>query len=62
LKKYPNIFFFLEEYYTLLAQFLRKIDATNIKQINIQITCNEKDYISPQAKKVSLIHVNNNFL
>jgi hypothetical protein len=62
LKKYDNTFFFLEEYYTLMAQFLRKIDIIKIKNLNINIISNKKDYINLDARKVSLTHVNNNFL
>jgi len=62
LKKYDNAFFFLEEYYTLIAQFLRKIDTRKINNLNINIILNKKDYINLEARKISLIHVNNNFL
>ncbi len=62
IKKYNNAFFFLEEYYTLMAQFLRKIDENKIKRININIISSKKDYIDLEARKVSLLHVNNNFL
>jgi hypothetical protein len=62
LKKYDNVFFFLEEYYTLIAQFLRKIDTRKINNLNINIISNKKDYINLEARIVSLIHVNNNFL
>jgi hypothetical protein len=62
LKIYNNVFFFLEEYYTLLAQFLRKIEIKNIKKIGIDILTSHEDYKNILAKKVTYIHINNNFL
>ncbi len=62
INKYKNVFFFLEEYYTLMAQFLRKIDTKEIKRIHINIISNKQDYINLEARKVSYIHINNNFL
>jgi len=62
IKKYKNVFFFLEEYYTLMAQFLRKIDINKIKLLNINIITNKIDYANINARKVSYIHVNNNFI
>jgi hypothetical protein len=52
----------LEEYYTLLSRFLRKIDLNKIKEINISITTNEEDYNNQKAREVTYIHINNNFL
>lgn len=62
LKKYDNVFFFLEEYYTLLAQFLRKLDINKISNFKINVFTSELDYINEKARKVTFIHINNNFL
>lgn len=62
LKQYKNAVFFLEEYYTLLSRFLRKIDLNKIKEININITINKDDYNNQKAREVTYIHINNNFL
>jgi len=62
LKQYSNVIFYLEEYYTLLSQFLRKIDVNKIKDININVITNEEDYKNIKAREVTYIHINNNFL
>lgn len=62
LKQYKNVVFFLEEYYTLLAQFLRKTEVEKIKSINIEVFTSNEDYINEKARKVSYIHIKNNFI
>lgn len=62
LKKYNNVKIFLEEYYTLLAKFLRKIDIKKIKKIDIDVYTNKIDYENEKAKKVTLLHIESNFL
>ena len=62
LKTYKNVLFFLEEYVTLLAQFLRKISLKNISSIQVDIKTHEQDYDNPDAKKVTILHIQNNFI
>ena len=62
IKKYDNVYFFLEEYYTLLSIFLRKINIKDIWNINIDIFTNKEDYDNLKAREVTYIHINNNFL
>lgn len=62
LLKYKNVYFFLEEYFTLLSEFMRKIDINLINKINISIFTNERDYENIDAKKVTFLHINSNFL
>lgn len=62
IKKYENVIFYLEEYYTLLSQFLRKLDTNNIQKIDIEVSTNREDYENLQAREVTYIHIKNNFL
>ncbi len=59
---YENVFFFLEEYYTILGEFLRKIDISLINEINISVFTNKLDYQNLEARKVTFLHINSNFL
>ena len=62
LKKYENCIFYLEEYFTFLWQFLRKIDVSLVEKIDIQITVSKEDYENEEAAKVTHVHIMNNFL
>lgn len=62
LLKYKNVYFFLEEYFTLLSEFIRKIDIRLIEEINISIFTNKSDYDNLEARKVTFLHINSNFL
>jgi len=62
IKSYKNAYFYLEEYYTLLSKFLRKINLSKSTSINIDITTSKEDYDNLKARNVSFIHINNNFL
>lgn len=62
LKKYNNVFFFLEEYFTKLWYFLRKIDSSKINKIKIKIFTNKNDYENIFAREVTFLHIKNNFL
>lgn len=62
LSKYKNVFFFLEEYYTLLWEFLRKSNIELIKKIKISIYTNKADYENINARKVTFFHINSNFI
>lgn len=62
LQSYTNVLFFLEEYYTLLASFLRKSDIESIQNISIHTTVHPDDFQNPLAREVARIHVYNNFL
>jgi hypothetical protein len=62
IKKYSNAFFYLEEYYTLLSEFLRKINVNEISNLNIDIVTSKEDYENIKARKVTYIHINNNFI
>jgi len=62
LKNYENVFFFLEEYYTLLAKFLRKVWASDIDDVLIDVYTHRDDFENIQAKEVTYIHIKNNFL
>ncbi len=62
LKSYKNAYFYLEEYYTLLSKFIRKICLDKSTDINIDITTSKEDYDNVKARKVTFIHINNNFL
>lgn len=62
LKNYKNVYFFLEEYYTLLAKFLRKVWSWDIEDILIDVYTHKEDFEDLQAKEVTFIHIKNNFL
>ncbi len=62
LKKYNNCIFFLEEYYTLLSKFFKKINVKRIKKINIDVITSKEDYLNEKARQVTYIHILNNFL
>lgn len=62
LLKYKNVYFFLEEYFTLLSEFMRKIDVRKIDMINISILTHQSDYDNSEARKVTFLHINSNFL
>lgn len=62
LKKYKNCIFYLEEYFTLLAQFLRQIDISKMKKIDITVSVSQKDHNDRKASKVTHMHIMNNFL
>lgn len=62
LSKYKNVYFFLEEYFTLLSEFIRKIDFNQIDKIDISIFTNKSDYDNLEARKVTFLHINSNFL
>lgn len=62
LQKYENVFFFLEEYFTKLGYFLRKIDVHKIKNIKINIFTNKADDENLQAREVTFLHLKSNFL
>ncbi len=62
LKKYCNIFFFLEEYYSLLWRFLRKVDISKISQIEVNIYISKEEFNNEKSKNINIIHINNNFL
>jgi len=59
IKQYKNIYFFIEEYYSLFWKFCRKIDTKYIDWINIElfIHIDDKDSI-----KNNIIHIKNNFI
>ena len=62
IKKYNNAYFYLEEYYTLLSKFLRKIDIRHIWKIHIEVFTSQLDYENLKARQVTYIHIKNNFL
>lgn len=62
LKKYENCIFYLEEYFTLLWQFLRKIDVSLVEEIDIKVTVAKEDYENEKASKVTHVHIMNNFI
>ena len=62
LSMYKNVYFFLEEYFTLLSEFLRKIDINLIDKINISVYTNIYDYNNLESRKVTFLHINSNFL
>jgi len=62
LLKYKNVYFFLEEYFTLLSDFIRKLDINLIDKINISVFTNKFDYENIEARKVTFLHINSNFL
>ena len=62
LKEYKNVFFFLEEYFTLLSKFLRKADISKISKVHVTVYSSQQDYENLEARAVSYIHVNNNFI
>lgn len=62
IQEFKNAHFFLEEYFTILSQFLRKVKINFISNICINVICSEKDFYDEKAKKVTDIHVRNNFL
>ena len=62
LKKYQNCIFYLEEYFTLLAKFLRKIDTLSIKKVYIKVSVSKEDYYDKNSAKVTYLHIMNNFL
>lgn len=62
IKKYNNVFFFLEEYFTKLWYFLRKINCDKIEKIKINIFTNKQDYENIFAREVTFLHIKSNFL
>ncbi|MFA5917177.1 MAG: Gfo/Idh/MocA family oxidoreductase [Candidatus Gracilibacteria bacterium] len=56
-----NVLFFIEEYFTLFAFFLRKIDIGKIDTINVKLIINKNDLDNEKAVKVAYIHLLNNF-
>jgi len=62
IQKFKNAYFFLEEYFTILSQLLRKINISLVSSIYINVICSEKDFYSEKARRVTDIHIRNNFL
>jgi len=60
LHRYDNIFFFLEEYYSMLNRFLKKINIEKIEEFLINIKINNLNNID--FKNIYLKHITNNFL
>jgi len=60
LQSYDNVLFFIEEYYTLLARFLRRSDVLKIEKIDVELYVNQQE--GDIWKEVSLLHVRNNFI
>lgn len=56
-----NVLFFIEEHFTLLANFLSKIDLNEIGGIDIKLFIDREDLDSEQALQVAHIHLLNNF-
>gem|GEM_PF-2459211 len=61
LMDYDNVSFFIEEYFTLFAGFLRKIDINDISEVSIKLFVSKKDLNNKQALQVSHIHLLDNF-
>lgn len=61
LQRYKNVIFFLEEYYTLLSLFFRKISPKEIKDMFIQIYMYSWELSNTLSQKVSLMHIIHNF-
>lgn len=59
LKKFYNIYFFIEEYITNFSKFLRKIDLSIISDLQIFIYMNSRD---DSLCKNKIIHLKSNFL
>lgn len=62
LLKFENVYFFLEEYYTLFSKLLRQISPSEIIISRIICYIHPVDLWSAEAKKVALLHIFNNFL
>ena len=61
LKKYTNVCFFVEEYYTLFAKLLRK-QKSLISNIRVRLYIPEDEYSSKESNLVGALHVHQNFL
>ena len=62
LQTYKNVIFFMEEYFTLLSQFLRKINRKEIQDISVKVYIHKDDYNDEKAREVSFMHMRHNFL
>lgn len=56
-----NVLFFMEEHFTLLANFLSKIDLNEIDRMDIKLFIDREDLDNQQAVQVAYIHLLNNF-
>jgi len=62
LEWFDNIWFFVEEYYSLLAKFLRKSDIKKIKKIDVRMYVSEDDFWDKKSENIDKIHLMNNFI
>ncbi len=62
LEKFENVWFFIEEYYSLLSSFLRKIDISNISSINVSMYVSAEDFWDEKSQNIDKIHLMNNFV
>lgn len=60
--EYDNLYFFCEEYMSLLSGALQSFKKSDISNIAVTISCALWDYNNHWARRVSYIHILNNFL